>query len=626
VSAPFAPVEELHTYDELHCTYVPSASASAPLARYARTRERRRDVAPSPWYRNEAERRTYDTVTDSLSARINASDADDELKSLEQDNIAKSYNYWRYHPPGYELFTDPLWRPGHSSWYDEAFADTKELLLWLRAHKGLAHAPKADDVPVRLDAHGGWPTYAPGTALEEKLGMLRASVAERVPYARAVDRLSKECRSLAPLGSVGSRPVITRFTRVQGAKRGRGWPAASNEAADRRLKVWQDLTSAKHRAVFAFGLTPNSYLWGLQAALFALFHGVEQYPDSVDHGFRYMLGLHDRGLQLVDEDISSFDITIPYEQLLGCLDALIWFVTTYRDELISVEPYEVESFASVVEALMTTPVITPAYGLSLGDLMLYARHGTQPSGNQLTTIIGNIINTQRLVRKMALLAYKGDFARALRGVDADEWGYIVQSDDTALAMRPGLVDDWRALALYGYKTTTQGSPIFLQRRFDVRRRIHYGLVARMWNSLINREAMNETFGRAQLQLGMWARVILTRDSPLGTLLIDAYESHPKTFAMWRDAARHDIRWHERAVAASVKQAQPTPGGMNFLLGLYGGEGAAGGILQATPTGQTLSELLLGRRFYRKKEVRRLAEMQPRGRYVQQAQLRLSRGR
>lgn len=557
------------SYAYLHTKYHAGKQLSLPLRTYARA-ARRPPPAGGFFYDDEIEHARLVSAIDPYEAQQHAlieSGATPLLRGLaevENENCRKTcHTYFRHRPDGYCLFTEPLVNRGPPAWYDATYST---VLAWLRRLGALVDQddlPSHRDLRVRVGTSGGWPTYAPGSEQDqiEHAVVMRQKLVHRLPFRDAVDQLRSLSRSVHQ-GLVGSDPLTVRFNRVQGS--GKGWPACRNEPGQQQLKVWTDPVSGKHRAVFAFGVYANMYKWGLHAALFRMLHSVPFFPDTVSAAMQYLGRLKRQGLELIPEDISSFDLSISDMQLQGALDAICYYFTHDARLWRCFDPLDIQSLPDVLRATAGNAVITPALTDDPFACMEWEKVGTQSSGSQITSVLGSILNGgDRIIQKYAFIK-NVSVTQAVNDLFDGKWGFVCQSDDTVLALPPGMRADWDQLSFMGYRTTTQGWPVYLQRVMDFDRGLHFGIIARMWSGMINREVPREPRDPDVVRMGIQVRRELLRGHPYANAFDDLCATTPAIAPYYGEAIQHPLAWHERNLATKLRNRAPNDPDLNAV--------------------------------------------------------------
>lgn len=128
--------------------------------------------------------------------------------------------------------------------------------------------------------------------------------------------------------------------------------------------------------------------------------------------------------------------------------------------------------------------------------------------------------------------------------------------------------------MYGYKTTTQGWPVYLQRVLDFDRHRHFGIISRMWNGLVNREIPREAKSRSVVELGIQVRRHLLQGHPWAERFDELCRAHPKTAEVYATAVAHPLSWHERQVATTVASGRGAPADLESLWDWYSPDDAS----------------------------------------------------
>lgn len=224
--------------------YVGAQGLSPALRAYVRRPNHNKTVSEqSFWYHDKESWAKASEPIFRYEERVNARNitpragyTDDELEEvfeMEIDETAKCHAYWRTPLKGLSMQTGPLVRTlGEEKVRDLAFDTGRELLDALVAKTGGGDGSLLmdyEDIPLPLGRASGWPTCAPGSAIDEAFRMWRPALVNGWGAHRTVEWARRDAGGVAS-GVIGSDPFLLRVFRLQEAKESRA-------GSDRTLSI-----------------------------------------------------------------------------------------------------------------------------------------------------------------------------------------------------------------------------------------------------------------------------------------------------------------------------------------------------------------------------------------------------
>lgn len=232
------------------------------------------------------------------------------------------------------------------------------------------------------------------------------------------------------------------------------------------------------------------------------------------------LHFHRGGMVGTSEDISGFDLSVSSAMIMQAKKI-------YHRILVK------HNFATQYEAHASLPLLGPPID-NVNEAFLYRKEGMITSGFITTDIDGTIINFMRVVFSMSA-ATGWSYKETLRRLGVD-WFIKVKGDDTVLfEPKTGYSREVYLAATrdLGFKTDLLNGVYFLMTRYDLERKVFYGLISRAFMQTALRE--HEPAGKFTEIFGLYARAIRLLRHPTLHLFEKAIADHPSAadlFGAW----------------------------------------------------------------------------------------------